>query len=86
MEIFKAIFIITKDNLLVSLNLKKEEVIYSLDISKEIGNFLKTKNKPINIKNLSLVNNNLYVYLDNSYFVKFNINGKILLGKSDERF
>jgi outer membrane protein assembly factor BamB len=71
------IFIITKDNLLVSINLKKKEVIYSLDISKEIGNFLKTKNKPINIKNLSLVNNNLYVYLDNSYFVKFNINGKI---------
>ena len=71
------IFIITKDNLLVSLNLKKKEVIYSLDISKEIGNFLKTKKKPINIKNLSIVNNNLYVYLDNSYFVKFNINGKI---------
>ena len=71
------LFIITKDDLLVCINIDTGKVIYSLNISKEIADFLDTKNKSISIKSLSLANNNLFIFLDNSYLVVFNKNGKI---------
>ena len=71
------LFIITKDNLLVCINLQTKKIIYSLDVSKEIAEFLDIKNKSINIKDLSLANNNLLVFLDNSYIVVFNKDAKI---------
>ena len=71
------IFLITKDNLLVCINLISGNIEYSLNISEEIGEFLETDSKPIIIKSLFLVNNNLFVFLNNSYLVKFNSKGKI---------
>ena len=73
----KNLFIITKDNLLVCININTGKIIYSLNIAKEIADFLDTKNKSISIKSLSLANNNLLIFLDNSYLVAFNKNGKI---------
>ena len=71
------LFLITKDNLLVCININTNEIIYSLDISKEIADFLDTKNKSIDIKYLSLSNNNLLIFLNNSYLVTFNKKAKI---------
>ena len=73
----KNLFIITKDNLLVCININTGKIIYSLNIAQEIADFLDTKNKSISIKSLSLANNNLLIFLDNSYLVAFNKNGKI---------
>jgi len=73
----KNLFIITKDNLLVCINLDSGRIIYSIDIGKEIAKFLDSKKKPINIKFLSILNNNLFIFLNNSYLVNFNANGKI---------
>ena len=73
----KNLFIITKDNLLVCINLDSGRIIYSIDIGKEIAKFLDSKQKPINIKFLSILNNNLFIFLNNSYLVNFNANGKI---------
>ena len=73
------LFLITKNNLLVSMNTKSGKINFSVDISQKIANFLKTKNKKsINVKSLSLVNNRLFIFLKNSYVVQFNANGKIL--------
>ena len=72
-----SLFLITKDNLLVCLNLSTGKIMYSVDIVNEIAEFLQTKNKSINIQSLSLLNNKLFVFLKNSYVVKFNVNGKI---------
>jgi outer membrane protein assembly factor BamB len=73
----KNLFIITKDNLLVCINLDSGRIIYSIDVGKEIAKFLDSKQKPINIKFLSILNNNLFIFLNNSYLVNFNANGKI---------
>ena len=73
----KNLFIITKDNLLVCINIDTGKIIYSLNISNEIADFLETKKKSISIKSLSLANNNLLIFLDNSYLVAFNSNGII---------
>ncbi len=71
------LFLITKDNLLICINLEVGKIIYSLDINKEIADFFNTKSKRISIKSLSLVNNNLFLFLDNSYLVQFTSKGKI---------
>ena len=71
------IFTITDNHILVCVNLITGKIIYSIDISREIGIFLETKNKPISIKSISQLNNELYIFLDNSYVVKFDMRGKI---------
>ena len=73
----KNLFLITKDNLLVCVNLDTGEIMYSVDISQNIANFLDTKKKTIYIKSLVIVNNDLFLFLNNSYLVKFSLNGKI---------
>ena len=45
----KNLFLITKDNLLVCINLDTGEIIYSVDISQNIANFLETKKKTGNV-------------------------------------
>ena len=73
----EGIFLITKDNLLVYIDFKSEQVMYSLDITKEIAAFLDTKEKTIKIKSFSTANNNIIIFLENSYLVKFDMYGKI---------
>ena len=71
------LFLITKDNLLVSIDLFSGKVVYSVDISQEIANFLNSKKKVINISNFFLTSNNLFIILNNSYFIKLNSTGQI---------
>ena len=73
----KNLFLITKDNLLVCINLDTGEILYSIDISQNIANFLDTKKKSVNIKYLAIVNNDLFLFLSNSYLVKLTSDGKI---------
>ncbi len=72
------IFLVTKDNLLVCKNLDAEKILYSLDIEQEIASFLGTKKKSVNLKDISIVNDNIYLFLENSYLVIFNLNGKLM--------
>ena len=71
------LFLITKDNLLVAINIITGKIIYSIDISQQIANFLDTKNKSISIKSFSILNDSLFIFLNNSYLVKFTSKGKI---------
>ena len=73
----KYIFLVNNKNLLVSFDLDSGKVLYSYSIDHKIANFLKIKKKIVKIKSLKLINNELYVFLENSYVVKFNINGEI---------
>ena len=71
------VFLITRKNLLVCIDLKKGDIIFSYDINEKIANFLDTKKKDVTVKKLFLVNNELFLFLNNSYVVKFEINGSI---------
>ncbi len=71
------LFLITADNLLIYKDLKKQKIVYSIDIVGEIASFLNTKKKSIFIKSFSIVNNELFIFLENSYLVRFRSNGKI---------
>ena len=71
------LFIITKNNLLVCINSKKGEIVYSVDISQDIADYLNTKKKSIYVNSLTIVNNDLFLFLNNSYFIKYNAAGTI---------
>ncbi len=73
----KNLFLITKDDLLVCINLDSKKIVYSLDISKNIANYLDTKKKTISIQSSAIINNDIFLFLDNSYLVKFSSLGKI---------
>ena len=71
------LFLITKNDLIISLNLDNGEIIYSHNINKKISKFLKTKEKKANFKNISMINNQIYIFLQNSYVLVFKVDGKI---------
>ncbi len=72
------LFIVTKNNLLISFDLNKGELIYSYNINDKIAEFLNIKKKNVNLKSLFLMNSNIFIFLKNSYLLKFNINGNLL--------
>ena len=69
------LFLITKKNLLVSINLITGEIVYSYDINRQIAEFINTKKQTVQIKNIMLVNNNILITLKNSYILTFSISG-----------
>ena len=69
------IFIITKNNYLVSIQISSGKIIYSYEISQLISNFLKSKKAKINIRLIRLINNQLFIFLENDFVVKLSING-----------
>ena len=71
------IFLITKKNLLIAMSLQDGKIIYSYDLNDKVADFTDTKKKNLKIKNIMLVNNNLFVFLVNSYVVNLGVNGEI---------
>jgi len=68
---------ITKNDLLVLMDINSGKIIYSYDVNQMVANFLDVKKKKIEIKNIFFVNNKIMVLLKNSYVIYFNINGII---------
>ena len=71
------LFLVTKNNFLVSIDLIEKKVLFSRDIDNAVSQFLNINKKKAQLKSLMLVNNNLYVLLKNSYLLIFNINGEL---------
>jgi hypothetical protein len=46
-----------------------------VDINQDISDFLNSKKKFADIKSLAIVNNDLFLYLSNSYFIRYNSTG-----------
>ena len=73
------IFIISKNNLLISIDSSTGKIIYSLDVDAEIAKFLKSRKKnKTYIKSLKLINSQIYMFLENSYLVKFDLTGNLI--------
>ena len=71
------LFLITKQNLLICMDLKNGKIIYSYNINQKIADFLNTKKKSAQFKDIMIVNSSLFIFLKNSYILKFNINGNL---------
>jgi outer membrane protein assembly factor BamB len=72
------IFFISKNNLILSMDSISGKILYSYSINDQIAEFLKIKKKNnLNIKNFTILNSQLILFLNNSYILKFNITGKL---------
>ena len=71
------LFLITDDNLLVCINLINNKKKYSIKINQKIADFLETKSKPISLKAFTLLNDKLFIFLNNSYVIKVTSSGVI---------
>jgi outer membrane protein assembly factor BamB len=68
---------VTKKNLLVMMDVTSGKIIYSYNINQKIADLLNTKKKKVSFKDIVLVNNKIFIFLDNSYLLKFNIYGDL---------
>ena len=59
------------------MSLKDGKIIYSYNIDDQISEFLEIKKKKIKLKSLMLIDNNLVIFLKNSYFLIFDIKGRL---------
>lgn len=71
------LFLITKNNLLISLNLVDGKILYSYNVDDQISKFLNITKKKVSLKSLILVNNDLIVLLNNSFLLNFDVKGKL---------
>ena len=70
-------FTITKNNLLVSMEVSTGKIIYSYNINEKIAKFLNSK-KERSHPNLMMADDRLIIFLNNSYYLKTNIYGEII--------
>ncbi len=73
----KYFFSITRKNLLIAMNLDAREIIFSSDINQDISDFLDSRKKNAEIKNINILNDKIFVFLKNSYYLIYNFNGVI---------
>ena len=71
------LFLVTKNNLLICVDLKKGNLVYSYNINKQISDYLKTKEKFVKFKNMMILNNQIFIFLENSYVLKYNAIGNL---------
>ena len=71
------LFSISNTNLLIATELKNGKIIYSYDIDQKIANYLDTKKRKSEIKDIMIVNNKIMLFLKNSYVLKFSIKGNL---------
>ncbi len=71
-------FLTTENDLLVSINLKNNKILFSRKITNQVAKFLNTKNKnKLDIIYIFLLNNKIYIFLQNSFLLKFNLSGEL---------
>jgi len=71
------LFSVTKNNLLICFDLEERKVVYSYNINEKISEFLNIKKRKVVFKNMMIINNQIFIFLDNSYLLKFNLNGEL---------
>ncbi len=71
------LFLITKNDFLIAIDLTKNKILYSYDINKKIADYYDIKKKKAEILNFALINNNIFIFLRNSYVLIFGNNGEI---------
>ena len=71
------LFLITKNNLIISINLKNNKIIYSYDINQKIAEFLNTKKKEVKFKSIFIANKEILIFLKNSFVLNFGVRGEL---------
>ncbi|MBD1146699.1 PQQ-binding-like beta-propeller repeat protein [Pelagibacterales bacterium SAG-MED28] len=71
------VFYTIDNNLLIATEINSGKIVFSYDINQKISERLKIKKKKVQFKSVMLLNDKIFIFLKNSYIVKFKINGEI---------
>lgn len=71
------LFIITRNNFLISMNINTGKIIYSYDLNSKIGKFLDNRKKKFDVKNFMILNGKIVIFYKNSYISILDIYGEI---------
>lgn len=71
------IFLINDGKLIVGFSIKEKKVIYSYNLIDKFKTNAKLKKTSYNIKNMNIVNNSIYLFLNKPYILKINFNGDL---------
>ncbi len=71
------LFIVTKNNFLISLNLENGSIIYSYEINEQVSDFLKSKKKKVSFKSMAMSNKSILIFLENAFVLQYNVNGRL---------
>ena len=71
----KYFFSITRNDLLIAMDLENRKMIFSSDINQNISDFLNVKKYNVEIKNINILNEKIFVFLKNSYYLIYNFDG-----------
>ena len=70
-------FLVTNNGFLISLDLRSGKIIYSFNLNDKIADFFNIKKKKISPKNIVILSDDIFIFLKNSYLVRFDIFGDI---------
>ena len=73
----KYLFLISDNDLLIAFDFESGKIIYSYDINEKISLFLNTKKKKAYFNFLTMTNDDLMIFLKNSYILRFDIRGNL---------
>ena len=62
---------------MISVQISTGKIIYSYDINQLISDYVNSKKKNVKVNLIRLINSQIFVFLNNSFVVKFDIDGKL---------
>tara|TARA_B100000963_G_scaffold355809_1_gene374772 strand:+ start:6431 stop:7756 length:1326 start_codon:yes stop_codon:yes gene_type:complete len=71
------LFTITKQGFLIVLDVNSGKIIFSSDLNADIAEFLNIKKYSIQIKSINVLNSSIYIFLKNSYYLKYSLFGEL---------
>ena len=71
------LFIVSKNDLLIVLDIEEGKIKYSYDINQKIADFYETKKRNAFFRNLLLMNDKIFIFLNNSFVLNFDIIGNL---------
>tara|TARA_Y200000002_G_scaffold205988_1_gene169923 strand:+ start:2080 stop:3405 length:1326 start_codon:yes stop_codon:yes gene_type:complete len=71
------LFTVSKKNFLIALDIISGKIIYSYDLNQKVSDFFNIKKKYLKINNLMLLNNEIFIFLKNTYVLKLSIDGTL---------
>ena len=71
------IFVVSRNNLLISVQISTGKILYSYNINQLISDYLKSKKKNVQVNLMRLINNKIFIFLDNYFVVKVGVNGEL---------
>ena len=70
------VFLVTKNNLIICINLNDGKILYSYSLAQLATEYLKIEKNKLILNNYLILNNEIFIFLENSYLMNLQIDGK----------